>query len=232
VPIFLDTGNPKEIEKYMKMGIIRGVTTNPTILLKDGVTGGMEGIKSRSIEIATMVNPYPLFVEVTTNDRAQMIEEAIELASWAENIVVKITIHGPNGELDNLEAAHFLEKKGKARVNVTAVMSAQQGLLAAMTGATYVSLFGGRVNDLGYNVREEIRKLRKVLDDFNLKAKIIIGSTREILNVIEWLEAGAHIVTVVPHLLEGMIIHPYSKETIQMFLNDAKKLGERPRKVQ
>jgi transaldolase len=232
MPIFLDTGNLKEIEKYMKMGIIRGVTTNPTILLKDGVTGGMEGIKRRSIEIAKMVNPYPLFVEVTTNDRGQMIEEAIELARWAENIVVKIPIHGPNGELGNLEAAHLLETKGKARVNVTAMMSAQQGLLAAMTGATYVSLFGGRVNDMGYNVCEEIRKLRKVLDDFNLKAKIIIGSTREILNVIEWLEAGAHIVTVVPNLLEGMIVHPYSKETVQMFLNDAKKLGEQIPKAQ
>lgn len=232
MPIFLDTGNLKEIEKYMKMGIIRGVTTNPTILLKDVVSGGMEGIKRRSIEVAKMVNPYPLFVEVTTNDRAQMIEEAVELARWAENIVVKITIHGPNGELGNLEAAHFLETKGKVRVNVTAMMSAQQGLLAAMTGATYVSLFGGRVNNMGYNVCEEIRKLRKVLDDFNLKAKIIIGSTREILNVIEWLEAGAHIVTVVPNLLEGMIVHPYSKETVQMFLNDAKKLGEQIRKAQ
>jgi transaldolase len=101
-----------------------------------------------------------------------------------------------------------------------------------MTGASYVSLFGGRVNNMGYNVCEEIRKLRKVLDNFNLKAKIILGSTREILNVIEWLEAGAHIVTVVPNLLEGMIVHPYSKETIQMFLHDAEKLGEKIRKAQ
>jgi transaldolase len=226
MPIFLDTGSLKEIEKYMKMGIIRGVTTNPTILLKEGVTGGKEGIKKRSVEIANMINPYPLSVEVTTNDRAQMIEEAMELARWAENIVIKITIHGPNGELGNLEAAHVLETKAKVRINVTAMMSAQQGLLAAMAGATYVSIFGGRVNNMGYNVCEEIRKLRKVLDDFGLKAKIIIGSTREILNVIEWLEAGAHIVTVVPHLLEGMIVHPYSKETVKMFLDDAKKMEQ------
>jgi transaldolase len=226
MPIFLDTGNLKEIEKYMKMGIIRGVTTNPTILLKDGVTGGREGIKKRSIEIAKMISPYPLSVEVTTNDRAQMIEEAIELARWAENIVVKITIHGPNGETDNLEAVHVLETKAKVRINVTAMMSAQQGLLGAMAGATYVSLFGGRINNMGYNACEEIRKLRKILDDFGLKAKIIIGSTREILNVIEWLEAGAHFVTVVPSLLEGMIVHPYSKETVKMFLDDAKKIGQ------
>jgi len=224
--IFLDTGNLKEIEKYMKMGIIRGVTTNPTILLKDGVTGGREGIKKRSIEIAKMISPYPLSVEVTSNDRPQMIEEAIEMARYAENIVVKITIHGPNGETDNLEAVHVLETKAKVRINVTAMMSAQQGLLGAMAGATYVSLFGGRINNMGYNACEEIKKLRKILDDFGLKAKIIIGSTREILNVIEWLEAGAHFVTVVPNLLEGMIVHPYSKETVKMFLDDAKKIGQ------
>jgi len=223
MPIFLDSGKVAEIEKYMKMGIIRGVTTNPTILLKDGVTGGMEGIKKRSIEIAKIIRPYPLSVEVTTNDKKKMIEQAREFAQWSDNIVVKITIHGPNGELDNLEVVHTLEEKYNIRVNVTAMMSAQQCFLAALAGATYVSLFGGRVNNMGYNVCEEIRKLRKVLDDFGLKAKIIIGSTREVLNVIEWLEAGAHIVTVTPELLNGMIVHPYSKETVQQFLRDAKK---------
>ena len=223
MPIFLDTGNISDIEKYLKMGIIRGVTTNPTILLQAGVTGGMKGIKDRSVEIANMIDPYPLSVEVTTNDPKMMLEQAQEFAGWAKNINVKITIHGPKGELDNLEIVHELEKKHDIRVNVTAMMSAQQCLLAAMAGATYVSLFGGRVNNMGYNSCEEIRKLRTVLDDFSLDVSIIIGSTREVLNVIEWLEAGAHLVTVVPKLLEGMIVHPYSKETVQMFLDDAAK---------
>jgi len=80
------------------------------------------------------------------------------------------------------------------------------------------------VNNMGYNACIEIKKLRKVLDDFDLKAKIIIGSTREVLNVIEWLEAGAHIITVVQKFLEGMIVHPYSKDTVRQFLNDAKKI--------
>ena len=223
MPIFLDTGNISDIEKYLKMGIIRGVTTNPTILLQAGVTGGMKGIKDRSVEIANMIDPYPLSVEVTTNDPKMMLEQAQEFAGWAKNINVKITIHGPKGELDNLEIVHELEKKHDIRVNVTAMMSAQQCFLAAMAGATYVSLFGGRVNNMGYNSCEEIRKLRTVLDDFSLDASIIIGSTREVLNIIEWLEAGAHLVTVVPKLLEGMIVHPYSKETVQMFLDDAAK---------
>jgi transaldolase len=227
VPIFLDTGNLKEIEKYLKMGIIRGVTTNPTILLKDGVTGGMKGVKARSVEIAKMIAPLPLSVEVTTNDPPKMLQQAQELAALAPNINVKITIHGPNGELQNLEVIHELEEKRNIRINVTAMMSAQQCLLAAMAGATYVSLFGGRVNNMGYNACEEISKLRQVLDDFNLKAKIIIGSTREVLNVIEWLGAGAHYVTVAPNLLEGMIVHPYTKETVQMFLADAATAEEK-----
>jgi len=224
--IFLDSGNIKEIEKYMKMGIIRGVTTNPTILLKDGIKGGKEGIKKRSIEIARLISPHPLSVEVTSNDREEMMSQAIEYSKWADNINVKITIHGPNGETDNLEVIHELSSKHNIEINATAMMSAQQCLLAAMSGAKYVSLFGGRVNNMGYNACDEIRKLRKVLDAQGLKSRIIIGSTREILNIIEWLEAGADIVTVVPDLLNGMIVHPYSKETVQMFLRDAAKTNE------
>ena len=155
-----------------------------------------------------------------------MLEQARAYAEWADNIVVKITIHGPEGELENMEVIHELETVHDVRVNVTAMMSAQQCLLAAMAGATYVSLFGGRVNNMGYNACGEIRRLRQVLDDFDLPAKIIVGSTREVLNVIEWLEAGAHIVTTVPNLIRGMLVHPYSKETVQMFLRDAKKSEE------
>jgi len=224
--IFLDSGNTDEIEKFMKMGILRGVTTNPTILLKDGVRGGTEKIKKRILEIAEIIRPYPLSLEVTTNDKQEMIKQAREFSQWADNIVVKITIHGPNGELDNLEVIHTLEKKYAVRVNVTAMMSAQQCFLAALAGATYVSLFGGRVNNMGYNCIEEIKKTRKLIDDFELKAKIIAASTREVLNVVEWFVAGAHIVTVIPKLLEGMIIHPYSKETVQQFLRDAERIRE------
>lgn len=219
--IFLDTGKIEEIEKYLKMGVIRGVTTNPTILAKCGVTGGKDAIKRRSVEIAGLISPYPLSVEVISNDPEVMLQQAQEFSGWAENINIKIPIHGPNGELHYLELAHHLEKNLNIRVNVTAMMSAQQCFLAALSGATYVSLFGGRVNNMGYNCVEEIRKLRALLDRFELKSKIIVGSTREVLNVIEWLAAGAHIVTATPNLLEGMLVHPFTKETVQMFLKDA-----------
>jgi transaldolase len=222
--IFIDTGDINEIKKYLAFGILRGVTTNPTILLKSGVSGGLEGIKKRCIEIAKLIHPCPLSVELTTNDPDKMVAQAIEFSRWADNINIKVTIHGPKGELDNVRIIHELEKKHNVRVNVTAMMSAQQCLLAAMAGATYVSIFCGRVNNMGYNSVEEVRKLRKLLDQFNLKSKIICASTREVLNVVEWLEAGGDIVTVLPNLLEGMIVHPYSKETVQMFLSDAAKL--------
>jgi len=226
MPIFLDSSNLSEVKTFHRMGIIRGVTTNPTIMFKDGVTGGMQGIEARAKAIAQLIAPLPVSVEVTTNDRDRMLEQAQTLTSWADNIVVKVTIHGPQGELENVEVIHELETVYDIRVNATAMMSAQQCFLAALAGATYVSIFGGRVNNMGYNTCGEITKLRKVLDAFDLKAQIIVASTREVLNVIEWLEAGAHVVTVVPDLLRGMLVHPYSKETVQMFLRDAAKVEE------
>ncbi len=226
MPIFLDSTNVGEIEKYHRMGIIRGVTTNPSIMVREGVTGGMSGIEARAKGIARVIAPLPVSVEVITNDAYKMLDQAKTFASWADNINVKVTVHGPEGELENLEVVHKLETVHNIRVNVTAMMSAQQCLLAALAGATYVSIFGGRVNNMGYNVCGEISKLRKVLDGFGLKAQIIAGSTREVLNVIEWLEAGAHIVTVVPDFLRGMLVHPYSKETVQMFLQDGAKVEE------
>jgi len=220
MPLFLDSGNIRDIVKFMKMGIIRGVTTNPTIMLKDGVTGGMKGVKKRTLEIAGLIHPYPLSVEVTSNEAEQMLAQAQELSALADNIIIKVPIHGPNGELFNLDIVHELAQHHRIHTNVTAMMSAQQGLLAALAGAAYVSLFGGRINNMGYNTCEEIRKLRRVLDDHQLRARIITGSTREVLTVSEWLTAGTHFVTVTPGLLEGMIVHPYSKETVQMFLKD------------
>lgn len=223
--IFLDTGCLEEIRQYRALGIIRGVTTNPTILVKDGVANGWREIEQRCKEIAGLVVPLPVSVEVTVNEPEEMFRQAQQFSAWAENINVKIPIHGPEGGTNNLKLVHELEKVHDIRVNVTAMMSAQQCLLAAMAGATYVSLFGGRVNNMGYNACQEIQRLRSLLDAFGSSAKIIVGSTREVLNIVEWFEAGADIVTVLPSLLEGMLVHPYSKETVKMFLADGRKLA-------
>src|SRR5262245_50693775 len=109
MPIFLDTADIKEIERFHRMGIIRGVTTNPTILLKEGVAFGVKALETRSKEIAELSAPLPLSVEVTTNEREQMLNQAKTFADWGENIVVKVTVHGPNGELENMEVIHELE---------------------------------------------------------------------------------------------------------------------------
>ena len=152
-----------------------------------------------------------------------MKKEAIEFSSLAKNIVIKITIHGPYGMPDNLSLISELENEN-IKVNVTAMMSVQQCFMAAAAGASFVSLFCGRLNNMGYDSRNEIKKLRHLIDEHKYKANIIACSLREPSNVIEWLSSGAHIVTVPPSYLDKMIVHPYSKETIQMFLSDAKKL--------
>lgn len=221
--IFIDISSIDEIKKYHELGIIRGVTTNPSIMLKAGVK--RKDLTKKYKEIAKLIEPYPLSVEITNNENADaMIREALELSKIAKNIVIKVPFHGPKGEMENLRVINELENKHDIRVNVTAMMSTQQCFLAAMAGATYVSLFCGRINNMGYDSREEVRKLRKLLDDFKLDSKIICASTREVINVVEWLKAGGHIVTVVPDLIKGMIVHPYTKETVQMFLDDAKKM--------
>lgn len=224
--IFLDTVRLEEIARFHELGIVRGVTTNPTILVKDGLTGGWLSIEKHCKEISRLVEPLPVSVEVSTNEPERMLQQALQFSEWAENINVKIPIHGPEGGIDNLRLVHELETQHDVRVNCTATMSAQQGILAAMAGATYVSIFGGRVNNMGYDSRQEVRRLRSLLDAFGSAAKIIVGSTREVLNIIEWFEAGADIVTALPDLLETMLVHPYSRETVQMFLADGAKLEQ------
>ncbi len=224
--VFLDTTKFTDIKKFHEYGIIRGVTTNPSILIKENSGLKINDLKKKLIEIANYINPLPLSIEVNTNDTTNMIEEAVLFSSWAKNINVKITIHGPNGELDNLKVINDLENNKNIRVNVTAMMSAQQCYLAAQAGATYVSIFGGRINNMGYDSIKEIEILRSLLDKFNLKSKIIVGSTREVINVIQWLNAGAHIVTCHPSFLEGMLVHPYTKETVKMFISDGEKINK------
>lgn len=225
--IFLDSSNLEEIKKYNDYGIIRGVTTNPTIMVKDGVKT-LEEIKERTISIANEVYPYPVSVEVLSNEFGEMISQAEDFCDWKDNINVKIPFHGPNGELDTLKVVRILSEEG-IEVNCTAMMSAQQCISATLSGARYVSLFGGRVNNMGYECMHQIKAIRNILDRFNLDVdtELIIGSVREPINIIEWLEAGADIVTVPPSILNKSLVHSRTKETVQMFLDDAKKLKEK-----
>jgi transaldolase len=224
--LFLDSSNVEEIKKFMGMGIIEGVTTNPSILLKDGVKGSLEEIKPKILEIAQLIFPYPLSVELTTNEKDKMFEQVEMIHRWMcytrdTYLNIKIPIHGPNCEsnLDIIKKA----KEELISINVTAMMSAQQCLLAALAGADYVSMFGGRIADQGYDVVREIKSLRTIIDEWYLPSKLILGSVREVSNIIDWANAGAHVITVPPAILDKMIVNARTKETIRDFLDDAKK---------
>ena len=202
--IFIDTGKIEEIKKYYEMGIIRGVTTNPTILVKDGVTGGMEGVKIRSIEIAKLINPLPLSVEVTSNDTQKMLDQAIKFSKWADNINVKITIHGPYGELDNLKVIHELEKNHDVRINVTAMMTINQvklvlpGLADGVGG--YVSVFAGRIADAGIDPLPVMKNIMDLLADIP-NVELIWASPRELFNIVQADSIGCHIITATNNIL-------------------------------
>ena len=141
--IFIDSANPKEIEKWLRYGIADGVTTNPTIMLKDGITDMEKGAK----EIAAILDGKPISVEVITDNSEEMLSQAREFSSWAKNIVVKIPIISQYGE-PCLEVINTLENEG-IRVNATAALSFGQMALSAKAGATYSSIFSGRVGDEG-----------------------------------------------------------------------------------
>lgn len=223
--IFLDSSDVSQVKRFYKLGIIRGVTTNPSILIANGTCG----IKDKILEIVDIVGDYPVSVEVLSNDREEMMEQAVIMGEWAPSINIKIPIHGPEGEQYNLEIVRELSELG-IPVNVTAMMSSHQCLLAILAGARYISLFGGRINNMAGTAIEEIKKVKVLTsriepkDSFYQEPEIIVGSVREVSNVIEWFIAGADIVTVPPNILELMIVHPGTKDVVKQFINDAKGL--------
>ena len=219
--LFLDTAKLDEIQKYLDLGILDGVTTNPTIMKKDGVTGGFSAIRERTIEIAKMIHPRPLSVETSSpeGNKEELLQQARVFADWAKNINVKVTFTTQNG-VPNTDVIARLTAEG-ITVNATAMMSVSQCFIAAKVGAKYVSIFLGRVANMGYDPIRETSRLRALLDRTGLPAQIIAASSREAFNVIQWFEAGAHIVTVTPDLLKPCIDHPFTRETVAMFDGDA-----------
>lgn len=219
--LFLDTADLGVIEKYMKLGIVDGVTTNPTIMKKCGVVGGFAVIRDYSKQIAKLIDPLPLSLETSSpeGNEQEILDQAREFASWSPNINIKVTITDQNGK-PLLGVIKQLADEGIA-VNATAMMSVSQCFLAAKVGARYVSLFAGRVANMGNDPRKEIYDLRNLLDSTSLKAQIIAASSREALNVVEWWKAGAHIITVTPDLLKPCIWHPYTIDTVKLFDGDA-----------
>jgi transaldolase len=218
--IFLDSANLNEIQKWTDMGIIDGVTTNPSIMLKDGAYN----IERRAKEIADLIFPQPLSVEVTSNDLNEMLSQAKVFESWAQNIVIKIPQINQDG-VPCYSVMKQLEEEG-IRVNATAAMSIGQVMLAAKAGATYISIFAGRISDEGGDSSNVISDSVDWLERWNYKSKIIVGSIRSVGDAISAALAGAHIVTIPPPMLTKMADHQYTRETVRQFISDANKAIE------
>lgn len=215
--IFIDSANINEIQKWLEMGIIDGVTTNPSIMLKDGAYD----IKSGAKKIAGLIDPMPLSVEVTTDDIPQMLVQAHELATIASNVVIKIPQITRNG-LPCYGVIRQLEKEG-IKVNATIAMSLGQVMLAAKSGATYISIFAGRVGDEGGDAAQLIADSAGWLEKWGYESQIIVGSIRSVADILSAALAGAHVITIPPQFLNLMADHKFSRATVEQFINDAAK---------
>jgi transaldolase len=212
--IFIDTANLNEIRKAKALGLVDGVTTNPTLLSKEG-----EESETLIKKISKEVNG-PVNVEVTGITHEEIVKEAKVLATWGDEIVIKIPIN-PEG----LKAVKSLSAEG-IHTNVTLLFSASQAILAAKAGATYICPFLGRLDDIGFDGLELIRQIRGIYDNYDeIETKIIVASVRNPIHVIEAGLIGAEIVTIPPAIIDQMVKHPLTDKGIAQFLEDAKKIG-------
>jgi len=218
--IFIDSADVSEIKKWLGYGVIDGVTTNPSVMFKDKVYDVEKGAK----QIARLIEPRPMFVEVTTNDLDEMVSQALNMASWAANISVKIPVINQDGQ-PCLGVISELSRQG-VKVNATACLSFSQVVLSAKAGAAYISIFGGRVSDEGGDAPLLIRQSAEWLVHWKYQAKIIVGSVRAVIDIQQAAIAGAHIVTVPPQFLGKMVDHKYTRETVKQFVGDAAKALE------
>ena len=206
--LFIDTANVEEIKRANDMGIISGVTTNPSLIAKEG-----RDFKEVVTEIASIVDG-PISAEVISMKWETMVEEAIELSQIHKNIVIKI----PMCE-EGLKAVKALKEKG-IKTNVTLVFSANQALLSARAGASYVSPFAGRIDDVGQWGIEVVQDIAQVFSIYNFDCEIIAASIRHPMHVIEAALAGAHISTIPFAVIMKMISHPLTNIGIERFLRD------------
>jgi transaldolase len=214
VKIFIDTANLNEIKKAKALGLVDGVTTNPTLLAKEGEeTEAL--IRKISGEVKGPVN-----VEVTGITCEEMVREAKVMATWGDEIVIKIPIT-PEG----LKTVKILSSE-RILTNVTLLFSPSQAILAAKAGATYICPFLGRLDDISFNGLELIRQIKEIYVNYpDIKTQIIVASVRNPIHVIEAAMLGAEIVTIPPAIIEQMVKHPLTDKGIAQFLEDAKKIG-------
>ena len=208
---FMDTADVESIKKAVELGMCDGVTTNPSLILKSG-----KDQKTVIKEIARIVKG-PISVEGISDDSAGMIKEAEEFANWAPNIVVKIPM-----TKEGLKAVRYLSEKG-IKTNVTLIFSASQALLAAKAGATYVSPFVGRLDDISEDGMVLISDIMQIFYAYEIKTEVIVASIRHPIHVVESAKLGAHIATMPAEILEKMFRHPLTDKGIAQFKEDYAK---------
>lgn len=211
---FIDTANLDEIRTVAEMGLVDGVTTNPTLLAKEG-----RGFKQTIKEICAMVEG-PVSAEVVSAGSAEkMLEEAHTVASWHPNVVVKIPF-GPEG----VKVIRQLTKEG-IRTNVTLMFSLTQAHIAAKAGGTFLSLFVGRVDDMATDGMDAVRDAVDMVHTYEFASEVLVASVRHPLHIVESLRAGAHIATVPFKTLEQLYKHPLTDLGLAKFTDDWQKAG-------
>ncbi|MBO0448751.1 fructose-6-phosphate aldolase [Enterococcus sp. MJM12] len=211
---FLDTANVDDIRRIDSLGLVDGVTTNPSIIAKEG-RDFEEVIK----EIASITSG-PVSAEVIALKADEMVAEAHQISKWGENVVVKI----PMTE-EGLKAVHILSQEG-IKTNVTLIFSVSQGLMAMKAGATFISPFIGRLEDIGSNATELIADLRKIIDMYQFDSEIIAASIRTPYQLESVSKLGAHIATIPGELFPKLWTHPLTDQGIQSFLADWSKFNK------
>ena len=209
--LFLDTANLAQIKKLNQMGIVDGITTNPTLVAREA--GEFEDI----ITAICKEVKGDVSAEVVSTNFDGMVSEAKHLSSIAPNVVVKIPII-PEG----LRATKTISEMG-IRINMTLVFSANQGLLAAKAGASFISPFIGRLDDIGQRGMELVEDLVKIRNNYNMRAEVLVGSIRHPQHVLEAAKVGADIATMPPEVMEKMIQHPLTDSGLKRFLDDWEK---------
>ncbi len=212
---FIDTANIDEIRAANDLGVLGGVTTNPTLVAKEGVS-----FHDRLREITSVITDKSVSAEVIAEDAEGMIKEGKELAAIAPNITVKIPM-----TLEGLKAVKALSDL-EIETNVTLIFNPNQALLAARAGATYVSPFLGRLDDIGHNGMDLIATISEIFTTFDIPSQIIAASIRHPLHVTEAALNGAHIATIPYNVLAQLVKHPLTDKGIEQFLSDWDKVKD------
>jgi transaldolase len=211
---FIDTANLKEIKEANELGLIDGVTTNPSLVVKEGKVD----FKKHLAKICEMVDG-DVSAEVTSLDVDGMLKEGREFAKIAPNIVVKCPL-----TLEGLKATRIFREEG-TKVNVTLCFSAAQALLAAKAGASYISPFVGRLDDIGQNGMSLIADIVQIYDNYNFDTQVLVASVRHPIHIVESALLGAHVATIPFKVIQQLVKHPLTDKGLESFLSDWKTIA-------